>query len=61
MIDELDGLDGYPYLHAARADLRRARAPGDAAIAYRQTIALTDNAAEQRFLRRRLDETTSAA
>ena len=62
MIDELDGLDGYPYLHAARADLlRRAGRPGDAAIAYRRAIALTDNAAEQRFLRRRLDETTSAA
>jgi len=57
----LDGLeeelDGYAYLHAARADLLRRLERGDeAAASYRAALALTDNAAERRFLERRLRE-----
>jgi RNA polymerase sigma-70 factor (ECF subfamily) len=50
-------LDDYPYLHAARADqLRRLGRFGEARGAYERALALTANAAERRFLRRRLDE-----
>ena len=62
MIDGLDGLDDYPYLHAARADLlRRSGRLADAAAAYRRAIALTDNEAERRFLTRRLAEAVAGA
>lgn len=55
LIDEIRGLDGYAYLHAARADLlRRLGRHADAATSYRAALALTDNALEQRFLERRL-------
>jgi RNA polymerase sigma-70 factor (ECF subfamily) len=54
-------LDGYPYLHAARADLlRRLGRRTDAAAAYRRARELTANAAEQAFLDRRLAEVSSA-
>ena len=57
LIDELEGLDDYAYLHAARADLlRRLERDDDAAASYRAALALTDNAAERRFLERRLRE-----
>jgi RNA polymerase sigma-70 factor (ECF subfamily) len=57
MLDGLEGLDDYPYLHAARADLlRRAGRQEEAVGAYRRAIALTDNAAERRFLTRRIEE-----
>ena len=50
-------LEDYPYLHAARADLlRRMRRYADARAAYEQALAFTANAAERRFLRRRLAE-----
>ncbi len=50
-------LDEYPYLHAARADLlRRLGRLDEAAAAYRRAEALTPNAAERRFLARRLVE-----
>ncbi|TAJ99972.1 MAG: RNA polymerase sigma factor [Chloroflexota bacterium] len=50
-------LDGYPYLHAARADLlRRLGRFEDARAAYERAHGLTANAAERRFLRRRLAE-----
>ncbi|HEX5589456.1 MAG TPA: RNA polymerase sigma factor [Candidatus Limnocylindrales bacterium] len=50
-------LDGYPYLHAARADLlRRLGRFDDARAAYERALGLTANAAERRFLRRRLVE-----
>jgi RNA polymerase sigma-70 factor (ECF subfamily) len=50
-------LDDYPYLHAARADLlRRLGRYEDARGAYERALALTANAAERRFLRRRLAE-----
>lgn len=57
MIDALRGLDGYPYLHAARADLlRRGGRMDDASSAYRRALELTANDAERRFLKRRLAE-----
>ncbi|TMC62847.1 MAG: RNA polymerase sigma factor [Chloroflexi bacterium] len=50
-------LDGYPYLHAARADLlRRLDRPAEAAAAYARARELTANAAEQAFLDRRIAE-----
>jgi RNA polymerase sigma-70 factor (ECF subfamily) len=48
-------LDQYYLFHAARADLlRRLGRSGDAAGSYRKAIALTNNAVEQAYLRRRL-------
>ena len=59
-IDEIGAsgaLDGYPYLHAARADLlRRLGRHPEARGAYETALTLTANAAERRFLRRRLTE-----
>ncbi|MDH4176491.1 MAG: sigma-70 family RNA polymerase sigma factor [Thermoleophilia bacterium] len=57
LLEELDELDGYPYLHSARADLlRRAGRDGEAARAYGRALELTGNEAERRFLRSRLAE-----
>jgi len=50
-------LEDYPYLHAARADLlRRLARFEDARAAYERALGLTANAAERRYLRRRLAE-----
>ena len=50
-------LDAYPYLHSSRADLlRRLGRTGEARAAYERALGLTANAAERRFLRRRLAE-----
>jgi len=50
-------LEGYVYLHAARADLlRRLGRSSEAADAYRRALELTANLAEQRFLARRLGQ-----
>lgn len=47
----------YHLYHSARADLlRRTGSIAEAAAAYRQALALTDNAAEQEFLQQRLHE-----
>jgi RNA polymerase sigma-70 factor (ECF subfamily) len=52
-------LPGYHLLPAARADLlRRLGRRAEAAAAYRQALALVTNAAERRFLERRLTEAT---
>lgn len=63
MMDGLVGdgsLDGYPYLHAARADLlRRLSRWSEAVTAYRLALTLTDNRAEQAFLERRIAEIAS--
>ena len=60
LIDGIEGLDGYSYLPAARADLlRRLGRSRDAAAGYREALALTDNAPERRFLERRLREVGS--
>jgi RNA polymerase sigma-70 factor (ECF subfamily) len=54
-------LAGYPYLPATRADLlRRLGRTGEAVVAYREAIELTQNAAEHEFLERRIDELTRA-
>jgi RNA polymerase sigma-70 factor, ECF subfamily len=56
------GLADYPYLHAARADLlRRMGRFADAHAAYEQALGRTANAAERRFLRRRLAEVDAAS
>ncbi len=57
LVDELEGLDDYRHLHATRADLlRRLGRADEADAAYRRALALTENAAERRFLQRRLGE-----
>ena len=57
LIDELEELGGYGYLHAARADLlRRLGRNDEAAGSYRSALALTDNVTERRFLERRPPE-----
>jgi RNA polymerase sigma-70 factor, ECF subfamily len=57
LVENLDGLEGYHLLHAARADLlRRLHRHDEAAVAYRDALALTANEAERRFLEQRLDE-----
>ena len=49
------GLERYQPFHAARADLlRRAGRNAEAAEAYRRALELTQNASEQKFLKRRL-------
>jgi RNA polymerase sigma-70 factor (ECF subfamily) len=54
-------VDDYPYLHAARADLlRRLGRFEDARAAYERALGLTANAAERRYLRRRLVEVGGA-
>lgn len=55
-----DAMQRYHLYHAARADLwRRAGSRADAATAYRAALALAANEAEQRYLRRRLEEVTA--
>jgi RNA polymerase sigma-70 factor (ECF subfamily) len=50
-------LDGYQYLHAARAELlRRLERPADARTAYRRALQLVRSEPERRFLERRLGE-----
>jgi RNA polymerase sigma-70 factor, ECF subfamily len=56
-IAQIEGLDDYHLLHAARADLlRRLGRRGEAAGAYRRALALAPNAVERDFLERRLAE-----
>lgn len=51
----------YHLLAAAKADLlRRIGKPADAAVAYRDAIALASNPAEQRYLARRMAECGAA-
>jgi RNA polymerase sigma-70 factor (ECF subfamily) len=55
-----DELEGYHLFHAAKADLlRRLDRMSEAAASYRAALALTANAAERRFLERRLREVES--
>ncbi len=55
-IDRLE-LDGYLYLHAARAELlRRLGRFADARVAYERALELVRSEPERRFLERRLDE-----
>ena len=53
-------LDGYHLFHAARADLlRRLDRRDEAAAAYERALERTENAAERRFISRRLVEVAS--
>jgi RNA polymerase sigma-70 factor (ECF subfamily) len=55
-VDRLE-LDGYQYLHAARADfLRRLGRSADARAAYERALDLVRSEPERRFLERRLAE-----
>ena len=56
LIDRLQGLDGYPHLHVARADLLGRLGRPEAGEAYERAIELTGNEVERRFLERRLAE-----
>lgn len=64
-MDELGAggeLGGYYLFHAARADLlRRTERRHEAVEAYRRALALTANAVERRYLRRRLREMGEAS
>ncbi len=60
LIDGIDSLDDYAYLHSARADLlRRLDRHDQAAAAYTRALELTDNARERAFLERRLVEVSA--
>ena len=55
-IDELEGLDDYHYLHAARADiLRRLGRAHEARAAYERALTLVHSNVERRFLERQLE------
>ena len=57
LIAEIEGLDEYHLLHAARADLlRRLDRLDEAAAAYERAMALATNPVERSFLERRLSE-----
>ena len=59
-LDESGALAGYHLLAATRADfLRRLDRRAEAAIAYRDALALTTNDAERRYLERRLSEASA--
>jgi RNA polymerase sigma-70 factor (ECF subfamily) len=53
-------LDGYQYLHAARADmLRRLDRRNESAAAYSRALELSTVETERRYLQRRLAEVTT--
>jgi RNA polymerase sigma-70 factor, ECF subfamily len=55
-IEDLQGLDDYHYLHAARADLlRRLDRTDEARAAYRRALELVHSDVERRFLERQLE------
>ncbi len=57
LIAEIEGLDDYHLLHAARADLlRRLDRREEASAAYERALTLATNPVERAFLRRRLSE-----
>jgi RNA polymerase sigma-70 factor (ECF subfamily) len=57
LIAQIQGLDDYHLLHAARADLlRRLGRRNEAAGAYRRALSLAPNPVERAFLERRLSE-----
>jgi RNA polymerase sigma-70 factor (ECF subfamily) len=57
LIAQIEGLDEYHLLHAARADLlRRLGDRDEAASAYRRALELAPNPVERAFLERRLSE-----
>ena len=57
LLDEIEGLESYRLLHAARADLyRRLDQRDEAASSYRRALELTGSDSETRYLERRLAE-----
>jgi RNA polymerase sigma-70 factor, ECF subfamily len=57
LISQIEGLDDYHLMHAARADLlRRLGRQDEAAGEYRRALALAPNPVERAFLERRLSE-----
>ena len=59
LLDEIEGLESYRLLHAARADLhRRLDQRDEAASSYRRALELTGSDSETRYLERRLAEVT---
>jgi RNA polymerase sigma-70 factor, ECF subfamily len=55
LMDELEGLEGYHPLHAARGDLlRRLGRSEESRAAYRRALELASNPAERAFFERRL-------
>jgi RNA polymerase sigma-70 factor (ECF subfamily) len=57
LLQSLDALDGYHYLHATRADLlRRLGRTKEARAAYEKALARATAEPERRFLQRRLTE-----
>lgn len=57
LVDQIEGLDRYHLMHAARADfLRRLGRYKEAGDSYRLALELTRNPAEQDFLARRLEQ-----
>ena len=57
LVDALDGLAGYPWWHATRAELlRRLDRVAQARAAYEQALALDLNGPQAGHLRRRLSE-----
>jgi RNA polymerase sigma-70 factor, ECF subfamily len=60
IVDAIEGLDDYRYLHSTRADLlRRQGRSAEAHAAYEKALGLTTGEAERRFLERRLAETAA--
>jgi RNA polymerase sigma-70 factor (ECF subfamily) len=56
-VEAIDGLDGYQYFHAARADLlRRLDRYEEARHAYERALELVRSQPERRFLERRVTE-----
>jgi predicted RNA polymerase sigma factor len=57
LIDEIEGLDDYHLLHAARGNLlQRLGRNGEAADAYRRALGLVSQPAQREFMERRLAE-----
>jgi RNA polymerase sigma-70 factor (ECF subfamily) len=61
LVDEVEGLAGYHFLHASRADLlRRLGRWDDAAASYRRALELATSETEERYLERRLAEVSQS-
>jgi RNA polymerase sigma-70 factor (ECF subfamily) len=57
VVDRLEGLDDYRYLHSTRADLlRQLERPDEARAAYERALTLDPNDHERRFIERRLEQ-----
>ena len=57
LVESIDGLSDYHFLHAARAELlRRLQRREEAAGSYRRALELVSNPTEARYLERRLAE-----